>query len=97
MKLAALPLAALFAFGCATAGQPPAAGARNDCGANMEPLTLPAGIEVRNTPESSATKKSTVAESTKVCASTDAAMYGFRRVKMPDGSTAYVNENSLGR
>jgi hypothetical protein len=94
MKLAALPLVALFAFGCATKGQPPA-GARNDCGPRMEPLTLPSGTEVRNAPMSSATMKNTLTADTKVCASIDAALYGFRRLRMPDGSTAYVNESNL--
>jgi hypothetical protein len=94
MKLAALPLVALFAFGCATAGQPPAA-ARNDCGARMEPVTLRAGTEVRNSPESSATEKSTLTASTPACASTENPIYGFRRVKLPDGSIAYVNDHAL--
>lgn len=94
MKLAALSLVVLFAFGCATAGQP-SPGNRNDCGAGMEPLSVPGGTEVRNSPMSSATMKTTLKADTQVCASMDAAVYGFRRLKMPDGSTAYVNESNL--
>jgi hypothetical protein len=94
MKLAALPLVALFAFGCATAGQPPA-GARNDCGARMGPLTLRSGTEVRNAPESGAVVKTTLTASTPVCASTEGPVFGFRRVKLPDGTIGFVNESGL--
>jgi hypothetical protein len=93
MKLAVLSL--LVFFGCATAMQPTATGARADCSGEMESRTLSRGTQVRDSPDQTAQLVSTLAADTPACASIASVGFGFRRVKLPDGSSGYVSESSL--
>jgi hypothetical protein len=93
MRLAALPLVVLFA--CAGTMRTPTVAARTDCGPATEPMTARHGTEVRSGPESNARVLSVLKADTAVCGSSIGAIFGFRRVTLPDGSIGFVAESSL--
>ena len=93
--LLALPLLLACAVACAgpsTATTPTAAA--NACGA-MVPAVVYKNSQVFAGPDSSHKVLATVNQDTPVCASPDAQAFGFRKVKLADGSTGYVAESSL--
>lgn len=93
MKLAALPLVALFA--CAGTMRSPSVAARTDCGPQTEPMTARHGAEVRSGPESNARVLSILAADTPVCGSSIGSIFGFHRVTLPDGTIGFVADSSL--
>jgi hypothetical protein len=53
------------------------------------------GTDLFEGPDSSYASIATLKEDTPVCASASNAGFGFRRVKLANGTTGYVSENSL--
>jgi|1185.fasta_scaffold537752_2 hypothetical protein len=97
MKLfVALPLA--LAFACAG---PSSSGNRSSTAANaqscgqMVPAVMYRGSDLFAGPDSSNPPVTTVKEDTPVCASPESQGFGFRKVKLANGSTGFVTEASL--
>jgi guanyl-specific ribonuclease Sa len=95
--LLALPFA--FAFACASpssSSNPGSATAANgqSCGADL-PAIVYRNSQIFAGPDSSHTVLATVNQDTPVCASRDSQAFGFRKVKLSNGSTGYVADSSL--
>jgi len=61
----------------------------------MIPAVAYRGTDLFEGPDSSYAPFTTLKEDTPVCASSGTAGFGFRRVKLANGKTGYVTENSL--
>jgi hypothetical protein len=95
--LLALPLA--FAFACASTSasstpDPATAANGQSCGSDL-PAVLYRNSQIFAGPDSSHTVLATVNQDTPVCASRDSQAFGFRKVKLANGSTGYVADSSL--
>jgi len=51
--------------------------------------------EVYSNPDSTSQVVGTVGNSTKVCADANSSGYGFRRIKLADGSVGYMRDNHV--
>jgi hypothetical protein len=91
----ALPLA--LAFACASTSSsttPTTAAGGQSCG-QMLPAVVYRGSDVYDIPDSSGAPIITLKEDTPVCASSESLGFGFRKIKLANGSTGYVSESSL--
>jgi hypothetical protein len=61
----------------------------------MIPAVAYRGTDLYEGPDSSFAPFATLKDDTPVCASANTAGFGFRRVKLANGKTGYVAENSL--
>jgi hypothetical protein len=92
MRLLALSFA--LAAACATGKLNEASGPTRDCGP-MTPAVAARGAAVLDAPDSTANILATMHDPTPVCASSDARGFGFRRVRLADGRTGFIDEGSL--
>ena len=92
--LLALPL--LLAFACAgpSTATTPSTASGQSCG-SMIPAVIYRNGQILAGPDSGHTVLATVKENTPVCASPDPQAFGFRKVKLVDGSIGYVADSSI--
>ena len=95
MKLFALSFA--LAAACATGGTSEttaAASPAQDCGGMMSAVVA-RGTAVREAPDGTSALVVTLNDRTPVCASNDSRGFGYRRVRLADGRTGFIEESSL--
>ena len=95
--LLALPLAlALGCAGASSSSNTKSATAANgqSCGSDV-PAILYRNAQIFAGPSTSHSLVATVNQDTPVCASSEALAYGFRKVKLANGSSGYVIDSSL--
>lgn len=91
----ALPLALTFACaGMSSSTAPTATASGQSCG-QMVPAVVYRGSEIYQGPDSSVSPITTLKEDTPVCASPESQGFGFRKIKLANGSTGFVTESSL--
>jgi len=92
--LLALPL--LLAFACAGPSTATTSSTANGqtCG-SMIPAVIYKNSQVFAGPDSSYKVLATVNEDTRVCANSESQAFGFRKVKLADGSIGYVADSSI--
>jgi hypothetical protein len=93
----------LVMLGCATSGGSTSAGAGAggggggggaNCG-SMRSVIAPQGIYVLAQPDNSANPVTYLSTETPVCVSGNSYGFGFRKVKLPNGTEGYVEESKI--
>ncbi|HEY6909629.1 MAG TPA: hypothetical protein VI356_09685 [Myxococcales bacterium] len=87
------------AAGCATTSTPSSSGSGQKLDAQacspLVPAVAKQGADVYATPDSNAAPIATIKPDTQVCASDSAQGFGLTRVKLSDGRTGFVEQDSL--
>ena len=92
--LLALPLALTFACAGMSSSTAGTTGSSQACAEGVS-ATAYRGAEVFPGPDSTLRPVATLKEDTPVCASASSQGFGFRRVKLANGTSGYVAESSL--
>jgi hypothetical protein len=92
MRLLSLSFA--LAAACAAGTPSETAGAARDCGP-MVAAVASRGATVREAPDGTAQLVMTMPGPTPVCASSESRGFGYRRVRLADGRTGFIEESSL--